>query len=69
MLFRSFQLGGFTRRGLGWMELTNYSESFNEIKSAADLITLLKGGDNPVSEAKRTVCLNALTTYLTNSGA
>jgi CRISPR-associated RAMP protein (TIGR02581 family) len=62
-----FQVGGFTRRGLGWMALSDYEESFNEISKPHDLIDLLQGTHKPLDELKRKQSITALIDHLTSS--
>lgn len=64
-----FQIGGFTRRGLGWMSLTEYSESFHEVKTPQDLIALISGTSKPLDETRKKACFTALTESLTPTGA
>jgi CRISPR-associated RAMP protein (TIGR02581 family) len=62
-----FQIGGFTRRGLGWMSISEYKESFHIISTPKDLIDLLQGKPTQIDDNQRSRYVTALSEYLTAS--
>lgn len=62
-----FQVGGFTRRGLGWMRLNEYNDSFHEVKKPQDLINLLQGTKQAMNNEQRAHYISALSNSLASS--